>query len=109
MPRAAAAHTTPEKWWGWILSPRGHGHDWAQVFHVGPDDRDLIWQAIVEAARDVPVSSVRDRAPYGVVCGVEFVLTLGDRAAPVATSWHYLDEEAAPRLVTAYPTSKMNS
>ena len=25
-------------------------------------------------------------------------------AQPIATSWHYTDEEAAPRLVTAYPS-----
>jgi hypothetical protein len=26
------------------------------------------------------------------------------RAATVATVWHYFDADAAPRLVTAYPT-----
>jgi hypothetical protein len=48
---------------------------------------------------------MRDRAPYGVVCGVEVTLTMNDRTAPVATAWHYADEDAAPRLVTAYPSA----
>jgi len=49
------------------------------------------------------VSTVRDRTPHGVVCGVEVELTITDRTARVATAWHYADEEASPRLVTAYP------
>jgi hypothetical protein len=48
-------------------------------------------------------ASFRDPAPYGVVCGVEMTVTINDRIAPIATSWHYRDQEAAPRLVTAYP------
>jgi len=47
----------------------------------------------------------RDRAPHGVVGGVELTLTINDREAAVATAWHYPDEDAAPRLVTAYPTA----
>jgi hypothetical protein len=67
---------------------------------VGPNDSGRVWTAIAAAARDAPVSVVRDRAPYGVVCGVEITLTINDRTAPVATAWHYADEDAAPRLVT---------
>ena len=37
------------------------------------------------------------------------VLTINDRTAPIATSWHYTDEEAAPRLVTAYPAPNVDS
>lgn len=42
--------------------------------------------------------------PYGVVCGVEVELRINDRTAAAATAWHYTDEDAAPRLVTAYPS-----
>lgn len=104
MPRAADAHATAEKWRGWILAAHGHGEDWARV-HAGPEDSERIWAAIAPAVLDAPVSVMRDRAPHGVVCGVEVTLTLNERTAPVATAWHFADEDAAPRLITAYPSA----
>ena len=86
------------------LPAHDHGLEWARVFHVGPDDAERIWSAISKAIVYAPASAVRDRAPYGVVCGVELELTTNDRTAAVATAWHYADEDAAPRLVTAYPS-----
>ncbi len=74
------------------------------MFDVEADDGEPIWQAIGAAVLDAPVSTVRDRAPHGVVCGVEVELTINDRTARVSTAWHYIDEQAAPRLVTAYPS-----
>lgn len=105
MPRASDAYPTEDKWQGWILAAHGHGEDWARVFGVGPDDSGRIWTVIAAAVRDAPVAVIRDRAPHGVVCGVEVALTINDRTAPVATAWHYEDEHAAPRLVTAYPST----
>ena len=105
LPRAADAHAPTEKWRGWILAAHGHGREWTRVFEAGPDDSEAIWQAIAAVVLDAPVSAVRDRAPHGVVCGVEVELTINDRTARVATAWHYADEVAAPRLVTAYPTA----
>lgn len=105
MPRAADAYATEDKWRRWILAAPGHGEDWARVFAVGRNDSVRVWKAIAAAVPDGPVSVVRDRGPYGVVCGVEVTLTINDRTAPVATAWHYLDEDAAPRLVTAYPST----
>lgn len=103
--RAHDAYATANKWRGWILAPHGHGPDWARVFDIGSDDSQQIWCASATAVLDAPVSTVRDRAPHGVVCGVEVELTINnDRTAPVATAWHYIGEEAAPRLVTAYPS-----
>ena len=75
------------------------------MFHAGPQDSELIWAAIATAVVHTPVSVVRDRAPHGVVCGVHITLTINDRAASVATAWHYPDPDAAPRLVTAYPSA----
>jgi hypothetical protein len=66
------------------------------VFDVAPSDSERVWNTIVEAVLDAPVSTIRDRAPYGVVCGVELSLTINDRTAAVATSWHYFDEQAPP-------------
>jgi hypothetical protein len=104
MPRAADAYAAAEKWLGWILAPHGHGEDWGRMFDVGPGDSERIWAAISAAVLDARVSVVRDRAPHGVVCGVEVTLTINDRTASVATAWHYANAEAAPRLVTAYPS-----
>jgi hypothetical protein len=105
MPRAPDAYATPEKWPGWILAAHGHGGDWARVFRAGADDSERIWNAISAAVLETPVSVVRDRAPFGVVCGVEVVLTINDRTARVATAWHFTRDDAAPRLVTAYPSA----
>ena len=105
MPRAADAYATADKRQGWILAAGGHGEDWARVFHAGPEDAERIWAAISAAVRDAPVSVVRDRAPHGAVCGVDVTLTINDRTSSVATVWHYPDEHAAPRLVTAYPNA----
>lgn len=74
------------------------------AFDVGPDDSERIWPTIAAAVLGAPVSTIRDRAPHGVVCGVGMDLTINDRSAWVATAWHYPDEDAAPRLVTAYPS-----
>ncbi|MGH2824170.1 MAG: DUF6883 domain-containing protein, partial [Thermoleophilaceae bacterium] len=104
LPRASDAHATADKWRGWILAPHGHGREWARVFDVEPDDSEGIWHAIAAAVLDVPVSTVLNRPPHGVVCGVEVELTINDRTARVATAWHYADEGASPRLVTAYPS-----
>ncbi|MGH2712295.1 MAG: DUF6883 domain-containing protein [Thermoleophilaceae bacterium] len=105
LPRAADAHAAADKWRGWILARHGHGDDWARVFDVGPADSGRIWAAVAAGVLDAPVSVTRDRAPHGVVCGVEVTLTINDRTALVATAWHYADEDAAPRLVTAYPST----
>jgi hypothetical protein len=104
MSRAHEAHASGQKWAGWILAPRGHGPEWARVFGVGLKDSERVWSAIAAGVLDAPVSAIRDRAPHGVVCGVELTVTINDRTAPIATSWHYTDQEAAPRLVTAYPS-----
>jgi hypothetical protein len=103
--RTADAHATADKWRGWILAAQGHGEDWAHTFEVGLDDSERIWAAITATVLAAPVSVVRDRTPHGIVCGVEVMLTINDRTARVATAWHYAHEDAAPRLVTAYPSA----
>lgn len=104
MPRTAEAYAMTDKWRGWILAAHGHGPEWARIFEAGPDDGEQIWQALATAVGGTPVSTICDRAPHGVVCGVEMTVTINDRTASVATAWHYVDEDAAPRLVTAYPS-----
>jgi hypothetical protein len=103
LPRAADAYAEPEKWRDWILAERGHGSEWAHVFHVDPGAAEKVWSVIVEAVIDAPLHKIADRGPNGVVCGVDMKLTIGSRSARVRTSWHYESAGAAPRLVTAYP------
>jgi len=50
------------------------------------------------------IQVVRDRSPFGISCGIEISLALNRRDALVAVAWHYAFENAAPRLVTAYPS-----
>jgi hypothetical protein len=103
LPRATEAYSEPEKWDQWILAEHGHGPEWARVFRLGPTDVDRIWRAIADAVLDAPISSVRE-ADFGTSCEVYIVLTVDVRISRVRSAWHYANEEAAPRLVTAFPT-----
>lgn len=103
LPRAADAYAEPEKWREWIFTERGHGPEWARVFHVGLADTETVWTAITGAILDAPIHKIVDRGQDGVVCGVDMELTIASRRARVRTSWHYEYARAAPRLVTAYP------
>jgi hypothetical protein len=64
----------------------------------------LVWNAIRQAAAEATVAEVRDRSAFGVVCGVRAIVVIGDRSAGVKMSWHYAAPDAAPLLVTAYPS-----
>jgi hypothetical protein len=102
LPRAAEAYTASEKL-AWILSEGGHGREWVRVLRIGEDDTPRFWSAIADAVLDAPIHKVTDKAPDGIVCGVDTVLTIGERTAKTRTSWHYEHAGDAPRLVTAYP------
>lgn len=103
LPRAEDAYTTPEKL-AWILSEDGHGREWSRVLRIGVDETGRLWSAIALAVLDAPIHRVTDKAPDGIVCGVETILASGGRTAKARMSWHYEHAGDAPRLVTAYPT-----
>ena len=103
LPEAHRAHSSPEKWTGWILAPEGHGAQWERVFRAGPEDRHTIWAEIAQAVQRAPVSAVRDRGHHGTVCSVAVTITVHMRRAVVMTAWHYGHTSSVPRLVTAYP------
>lgn len=105
LPRAADAYAEDQKWRGWILAPVGHGAEWERIFRIGLEDRAELWMAIAESALSARVSTVRDRMLHGVTCGVRAALRLNDRTGFATTVWHYDNRAAAPRLVTAYPTT----
>jgi hypothetical protein len=102
LPRAAEAYAAPKKL-AWILSEDGHGREWGRVLRIGEDDTQRFWSAIADAVLDAPIHRVTDKAPYGLVCGVETTFAIGKRMAKARTSWHYKHVHDAPRLVTAYP------
>jgi pyrroloquinoline quinone (PQQ) biosynthesis protein C len=104
LPRADRAWFDRIKLEEWVFAEQGHGTEWRRVFRVGFEDREQVWKAISMAVLGAPVATVRDRTPFGVVCGVVVDLSLNRRQASVTLSWHYAYEGAAPRLVTAYPT-----
>jgi hypothetical protein len=103
LPRASDAWCAPEKWVDWILAERGHASEWKRVLHIDPDQWEIAWETITAAVIGTPISTIRSSGPDGITCGVEVELWIGERTAAVMTSWHYADETAAPRLVTAYP------
>lgn len=103
LPRAAEAWCTREKWNDWILAAHGHGPEWSRVFHIDLGQWERAWGAIADAVIGASVQALRDLKAAGITCGVPVKLGIEGRTANVATAWHYSDEAAAPRLVTAYP------
>jgi hypothetical protein len=81
------------------------GPEWAKVLEVETDEWELAWHALKEGVRDARIETVRSSAKGGVTCGVTAELTIGERAGPVVSAWHYAARGTAPRLVTAYPTA----
>lgn len=104
LPRVGDAYSEEVKWRSWILAERGHGNEWQRVFHARVEDWEVLFGAIKETVVEAPVSSIRARGEHGLVCGVDIVLTIGERSAPVRISWHHERQDAAPRLVSAWPT-----
>lgn len=103
LPRAEHAYSSPEKWALWILAGEHHGPDWRRVF--GLVDRETVWAALASSVVSAPVASVRAVIGGRVTCRVDLPLTINDRTATVRSIWHYADDDAAPRLVTAFPTT----
>lgn len=102
LPRAEDAWCEWAKLTEWVLGRKGHAEEWRRVFHVGVGGEDLVWEAIARAVPGAPVSGLRG-VGIAVSYGVLVTLTINGRRAPVLTVWHYADEGAPPRLVTAYP------
>jgi hypothetical protein len=103
LPRADEAYAAPEKWDEWILADRGHGREWAYVFHAGPGDADRVWRAITEAVQETPIASIREIGE-GIGCQVDILLTINNRTSKVRSVWHYATPIGRPRLISAFPT-----
>ena len=102
LPRVSDAYAPPEKW-DWIVGEEGHGPHWRRVF--GDVEAELLWDVFTALALTSPVSRVRNLGQLGRTGEVLMQLTLNNRTANVITAWHYDYADAAPRLVSAYPTT----
>jgi hypothetical protein len=87
--------------------PKARGFE--QILGITIDAIDYLEAQILARVLDTPISEVRDNAPWGIKCVVEIpVRGRGEksgRLVDVITSWEIRHTGAAPRLVTAYPTS----
>jgi hypothetical protein len=80
-----------------------------KILGITLEDIDYLEGAIYTGVTLVPVSEVRDNAPWGIK-GVVLIPVRGrgeksGRLVNVITSWESRTPGAAPRLVTAFPTS----
>jgi hypothetical protein len=103
LPRAEDAYATRKKWQQWILAERGHGREWARVLHATPQDAAALWLEIARGILTASISLIRDREGHGIACEALLTISLNGRRVRILTSWHYIDGNSAPRLVTAYP------
>jgi hypothetical protein len=54
---------------------------------------------------DADVTEMRTVEAGGISCRVPITITIEGRTRAVRTVWHYARADAAPRLVTAFPTT----
>lgn len=112
LPRAAEATGVREKLAGYSLDPANEfggpkARGFELILGITPVHLDHLEAEIRAGIRKAPISSVRDNTPHGFNCVVELpVRGVGDkreRVINVRTVWELTDEDAAPRLITAYP------
>ncbi len=88
-------------------APKARGFE--QILGITLEHIDYLEGAIYTGIQLVPVSELRDNAPWGIKCVVIVpVRGLGektDRIVNVTTVWQFDEPGAAPRLVTAYIAS----
>ncbi len=87
--------------------PKARGFE--RVLGITLEDIDYLEGALYTGVTLVPISEVRDNAPYGIKCVVIIPVRgrgeKSERLIDVITSWEIRSTGAAPRLVTAFPTS----
>jgi hypothetical protein len=116
LPNANNAYGIHEKIAGYSLNlghPSGgdKAEGLARVLSITSDDLEYLAEALLNGARTIPITAIRDRGAQGVLCQVVVpVRGLADRAdrvANVVTAWEIRWEGDPPRLVTAYITTKI--
>jgi hypothetical protein len=114
LPRAAEAFGVRVKLETYSLDPTNEVavakvRGFEKILGITLKDIDYLEGAIYTGVTLVPVSEVRNNAPWGIKC-VALIPVRGrgekrGRLVNVTTSWEIRSAGAAPRLVTAYPTS----
>ena len=111
LPRGEDAYNVNEKLRDYSLSVvhkggREKAAGFRQILGITSDDIDYLAAVLLDGARTLPVSVVRQNPPFGLNCNIVVpVRGLGeyaDRIAPVRTSWELRHEGDRPRMVTAY-------
>ena len=116
LPQVEEAYGIDDKLLGYSLKV---GHEdggpkadaFARILGITPSDVDYLTAALLAGIRGLTVSEVRDGGEHGMRCTV-IVPVRGlrgciDRVANVLTAWEIRWDGDAPRLVTAFITSKM--
>jgi hypothetical protein len=116
LPRAEDAYNVQEKLADYALNPDHatggpKAAGFARILGITPDDLDYLADALLVGVREAPISEVRDRGNHGIQCAVIVPVRGRDqhasRVANVLTSWEIRQDGDAPRLVTAYITTKV--
>jgi hypothetical protein len=83
----------------------------ARILGITAGDLDYLADTLLAGVRTIPVSEVRDRGDHGMQCAVIVPVRGLDqhasRVANVLTSWEIRCDGDAPRLVTAYITTRV--
>jgi hypothetical protein len=111
LPRAGDAFGVDEKLSAYCLNPDhelggAKAKGFLQILGIASADVEHLTAELLAGVTEAPITSVRDNAPFGVLCevriGVRGLREHHDRVVEVTTSWELRDEGDPPRLVTAY-------
>ncbi len=106
LPYGERAIIGDDKLIGYCLNPEHpEGRHKARVFKsvlgLGLDQADTLKAALYEAAVN-EAAELAGTTPYGDLYQVDFVMQVGDKAAPVRSVWMMRKGETTPRLVSCY-------
>ena len=89
----------------YLLSADGHGPEFARTLRLSRDDGPSLGAALLAHVRENPAGPPQPTAAGPTARKYEVVgdLGVGARRVAAVSVWEILEEEAAPRLVTAYP------
>lgn len=112
LPRGAETVGVRHKLVGYSLDPANEiggpkARGFQRILGITIDDVDYLADAIMAGVLRTPISSMREKPPYGVNCVVELdIRGIGAhnrRVANVRTVWQLAEPGGQPRLVSAYP------
>jgi hypothetical protein len=112
LPRGEDAYNVYEKLRDYSLkldhagSGRHKAAGFFEILDITSKDIGYLAEAVLGAARDLPVTAVRSNPPFGLSCNIDVPVRglreHADRAANVLTSWELRFEGDRPRVITAY-------